>query len=138
MIRPLIAGNWKMFKTAGESLDFVRQLKEAVAAIWKIYQEGLANFQIDKAIEAIKKIVSLADGYIDKNKPWELAKDDQPKLAKVIYNLLEVIRHLGLLVYPIMPETSVKILATVGKADFTNYHLADLNNWIGVGIEIGI
>ncbi len=33
MIRPLIAGNWKMFKTAGESLDFVRQLKEAVADI---------------------------------------------------------------------------------------------------------
>ena len=33
MIRPLIAGNWKMFKTAGESLDFVRHLKEAVADI---------------------------------------------------------------------------------------------------------
>jgi triosephosphate isomerase len=26
MIKPLIAGNWKMYKTAGESLDFVRQL----------------------------------------------------------------------------------------------------------------
>ena len=33
MIRPLIAGNWKMFKTAGESLDCVRHLKEAVADI---------------------------------------------------------------------------------------------------------
>jgi methionyl-tRNA synthetase len=105
------------------------ELKEPVAAIWKIYQEGLENFQVDKAIEAIKKIVSLADGYIDKAKPWELAKTDQEKLAKVIYNLLEVIRHLGLLIYPIMPETAIKILTIVGKADFTNYHLANLNNW---------
>jgi triosephosphate isomerase len=30
MIRPLIAGNWKMFKTVRESLDFVERLKEAV------------------------------------------------------------------------------------------------------------
>ncbi len=105
------------------------ELKEPVAAIWQSYQEGLANFQIDKAIEGIKKTVTLADGYIDKNKPWELAKTDRAKLAKVIYNLSELIRHLGLMVYPIMPETSVKILNTVGKADFTNYHLSDLNHW---------
>jgi len=30
MIKPLIAGNWKMHKTAGESLDFVRQLLTAL------------------------------------------------------------------------------------------------------------
>jgi len=105
------------------------ELEKPVADIWKFYQDGLSDFQVDKAIEGIKKIVSLADGYIDKNKPWELAKSDQAKLAKTIYNLLEVIRHLGLLVYPIMPETAVKILTILGKEDFTNYHLADLNHW---------
>ena len=30
MIRPLIAGNWKMFKTILESLDYVERLKEAI------------------------------------------------------------------------------------------------------------
>jgi len=30
MIRPLIAGNWKMFKTVRESLDYVERLKEAL------------------------------------------------------------------------------------------------------------
>jgi len=105
------------------------ELKKNAEEIWHGYQAGLDNFQVDKAIETIRKLVSLADGYIDKNKPWELAKTDQARLAKVIYNLLELIRHLGLLVYPIMPETALKILTTVGKEDFTNYHLANLNNW---------
>lgn len=105
------------------------ELKGPLAAIWQSYQEGLDNFQADKAIDGIKKAVTLADGYIDKNKPWELAKTDPAKLSKVIYNLLELIRHLGLLVYPIMPETAVKILAAVGKEDFTNYHLSDLSAW---------
>ena len=117
----------KYFAGAVPELD--DELKEPVAAIWKTYQQGLADFQIDKAIEGIKKIVTLADVYIDKNKPWELAKSDLAKLAKVIYNLLELIRHLGLLVYPIMPETAIKILTTIGKGDFTNYHLSDLNHW---------
>jgi len=118
--------------------DKDNELKRQVEEIWQGYQAGLGNFQVDKAIEGIKKLVSLADGYIDKNKPWELAKTDQRKLAKVIYNLLEVIRHLGLLVYPIMPETAVKILATLGKDDFTNYHLADLSHWglLGPGTKV--
>ena len=105
------------------------ELEPAVKKIWHEYNEAMQYFAIDKALEAIKKLNALCDGYVESNKPWQLAKDNQDKLAKVIYNLLEALRHLGVMLYPIMPQTSQKILDSLGKGDFTNYQLSDLQSW---------
>jgi len=117
---------------AGQVPEQDDELKGKVAEIWASYQQAMTQFQIDKAIEAFKLLVSLCDGYIDTNKPWVLAKTDQARLAKVIYNLLEAIRHLGIMIYPFMPETAEKMLAALGKSDFKNFHLADLQRWGGL------
>ncbi|MFA5047811.1 MAG: methionine--tRNA ligase [Patescibacteria group bacterium] len=108
------------------------ELKKEVEKIWQHYQESLEIFRVDEAIGSIKKLNALVDGYIDKNKPWTLAKEDPARLAKVMYNLLELLRHLGVMLYPVMPQTATKILQGLGMSDFTSYNLDELKKWGGL------
>lgn len=105
------------------------ELKIETEQIWAEYETALTEFQVDGAIEAIKKIQSLGDGYVEKNKPWELAKTDEARLKEVIYNLLELLRHLGVVLWPIMPETAEKILKAVGQENFSTQDFQTLKVW---------
>ena len=105
------------------------ELKKEIETIWGKYEKSMDKFNVYDAISAIKELNSISDKYVEKNKPWELAKTDNVALSNVIYNLLESIRHLGVMLYPIMPETSSKILDCLGQSDFTNYSLKDLKRW---------
>ncbi|MEK7167844.1 MAG: methionine--tRNA ligase [Patescibacteria group bacterium] len=106
--------------------------------IWQEYEQALDKFQIDKAVEAIKKLNGFGDGEIEKTKPWELAKTDPEKLKKVIYGLLEAVRHLGIMIYPIMPQTAEKILSMLGQEDWKKQSLEELKEWgrLGPGTRV--
>jgi methionyl-tRNA synthetase len=105
------------------------ELKAETEKIWSEYENALANFQVDGAIEAVKKLQSLGDGYVEKNKPWELAKTDEARLKQVIYNLLELLRHLGIALWPIMPETAEKILASLDQKHFLSQNIETAQAW---------
>lgn len=105
------------------------ELKNEVEAIWEGYEASLSSFQVDGAIEAIKKLTQLGDGYVEKNKPWELAKTDEARLKEVIYNLLELLRHLSVALWPVMPETAEKILSALGQQNFTSSDFQTLKVW---------
>jgi len=69
------------------------------------------NNEFHKAIIAVWDFISILNKYIDKKEPWTIAKDEsrQNELACVIYNLIESIRVVGCLIFPIMPQTSNKM-----------------------------
>lgn len=117
----------KYFNGIVPEKDF--EFSDELAGIWRQYKEALADFKIDKAIEIIKKLNAFCDGYVERQKPWELAKKDKDQLAKVIYNLLEAIRHLGIMLYPIMPQTAEKILASLGQENWQSQKLKELQDW---------
>jgi methionyl-tRNA synthetase len=48
---------------------------------------------------------------VEDSKPWNLAKDGSPELAGVMYNLLEMIRVIALMLLPFIPDSSAKILS---------------------------
>ena len=116
----------------GGDTEGVGDLSTETAQVWSKYKDALERFQIDEAIGAIKELNGVCDTYIEKNKPWELAKDSQDKLAVVLYSLLEAIRHLGLLIYPILPETAEKIQVALGQGDFDAKSLKELEKWGGL------
>ena len=64
-----------------------------------------------RALELIWGVVSDANRYIDEQAPWTLRKTDPARMATVLYSLTEVIRYLGILVQPFMPESAAKILS---------------------------
>ena len=78
--------------------------------MWDKYHAYFDAYDMKKAAETIMKVADDANKYIEDKKPWVLAKEDMKALGIVLYNLLEVLRHLGYAVYPYMPETSEKML----------------------------
>jgi len=76
----------------------------------------MENLAFNRALQSIWSMVSAANKYIDDCAPWALAKDPatQARLGTVMYNLLETIRLIGLMVLPFMPETGTKISAILG------------------------
>lgn len=66
----------------------------------------MISYKINEALNEIWKFVNECNKYINKNRLWEL-KDKE--LEKCLYNLLESIRILSILLEPFIPETSSKI-----------------------------
>ena len=85
------------------------------------YEEQMEKFAFQNALGEIFKVISRANKYIDENAPWVLAKDEaqKPRLARVLYNLLETVRICGGLLEPFMPDTSAEIAKRLGGADMT-------------------
>ncbi|MFA6306025.1 MAG: methionine--tRNA ligase [Candidatus Gracilibacteria bacterium] len=89
------------------------------------YKTAFERFDLKVACEALVGIVNLGNKYIDDKKPWSLAKESPEKVPEVLYNLLELLRFVGILFSPILPECSVKILKQIG-ADFGDVKLDSL------------
>lgn len=80
------------------------------------------EYKIADSIECILTLARRLNKYIDETMPWALAKDESKKarLGTVLYNLLEGIRYLAILLKPYMPDTSKEILAQL-NTDVTDY-----------------
>ena len=72
-----------------------------------------------KALEHVIEFAIFANQYVEINKPWALAKEDQKKLAEVMYVLLEMIRHIAVLLKAFIPSTAEKILGYLGLSSDT-------------------
>ena len=73
------------------------------------------EFKTADALEEIMTLARRSNKYIDETTPWALAKDETQKarLGGVLYNLLESIRFLGVLLTPFMPDTAESIFAQI-------------------------
>jgi len=102
---------------ADEAMD--AELIALVSALRGKYEEQMEHFAFQNALAEIFKVISRANKYIDENAPWVLAKDEtkKPRLARVLYNLLETIRICGALLGPFMPATSAEILRRIGASE---------------------
>ena len=103
-------------QTADEEKD--AELIAMVSSLRDKYEEQMEKYAFQNALAEAFKVISRANKYIDENAPWVLAKseDGKPRLAKVLYNLLETIRVCGGLLKPFMPDTAAEIARRLGDA----------------------
>ena len=85
-----------------------------------VYEEQMEKFAFQNALGEIFKVIARANKYIDENEPWKLAKDEahKPRLARVLYNLLETVRICGGLLQPFMPDTAAEIMKRIGATEY--------------------
>jgi len=79
--------------------------------------EGFTDqLKISDALSELWKLVKRSNKYIDENTPWELAKDpaNKDRLGTVIYNLVESIRFIAVMLQPFMPRTPESIWGQLG------------------------
>ena len=99
---------------AKEALD--DELKEACFEAVRLCEKNIDSYHMADAVEAVINLAKRCNKYIDETAPWALAKDEAQKerLGTVLYNLLEGIRFISVLVSPFMPETAKAIQAQIG------------------------
>lgn len=123
-------------KNVTEDID--EEFKAFVLNTPKLVEEKMNELRV---ADAIKEIISLArrsNKYIDETMPWILAKDEekQDRLKTVLYNLLESIRFIGVLIGAFLPETGEKILSMLGTAN-TGYETLESFGSLEDGLVIG-
>ena len=95
------------------------ELLAMASALRDQYEEQMEHYAFQNALAEIFKVISRANKYIDENAPWILAKSEEskPRLARVLYNLLETVRICGGLLAPFMPDTAAEIAKRLGGAE---------------------
>jgi methionyl-tRNA synthetase len=117
LVNRTIAMNNKYFggviqqPSAPEAVD--DELKQFCFDTVKKVDECINSFHISDAVEAVINLAKRCNKYIDETTPWVLAKDESklPRLGTVLYNLLEAIRFVAVLIEPFMPDTGKAIFA---------------------------
>lgn len=69
----------------------------------------IEEFKFSQALEKIWLQIRYCDQYIEKHKPWKLAKEDPKKLPEVLGLVVHYLNNISQLIYPFMPETSGKM-----------------------------
>ncbi len=116
------------------------QINPMPSVSWKEYCQTMENLEFDKALSLIwNGIVTPANQYIDKTKPWALSKEKkEEELDGVLYLMLESLRQIAWMIRPFMPETSDKMLFQL-KQDL-NQKFEQYSSWglLEPGTEISV
>jgi methionyl-tRNA synthetase len=111
--------------------------REAIEA----YTKSMGEFAFHKGLASVWGFITHMNKYVDLTAPWVLAKSKatRKQLETVIYNLLEGLRLISGLIYPVMPDTAAnmqKHLGFSGEDDF--YKLDRLVTWRGMapGVQL--
>lgn len=110
--------------------DVLKEVREKEALVTDMLEH--ANER--DAFRTMFEISALGNKYFQESEPWKLVKEDTCAAAKVLRTLLVIIRDLGIMILPYMPETGEKILSFlgVGNADWTGREKGGAN-WAMLG-----
>lgn len=106
--------------TVSEPVD--DELKQFALDTVKKVDKCFETYRVADAIDAVLNLAKRSNKYIDETAPWVLAKDESKnaRLGTVLYNLLESIRYIAVLLSPFMPETADKIFSQM-NCDVKDY-----------------
>lgn len=106
--------------------DLINTAKKAVEDFYC----NMESYHNTNACEAIMNLAKRCNKYIDETTPWILAKDEAtlPRLSGVLYNLLECIRMIGIMLSPIIPDSSASIAKQLNN-DYNELEFGKVNGY---------
>ena len=113
-------------KNMGFTPDDSKLITHAYEILPKL-REDYNSQLFNVALERVWGLVAASNKYIDEQAPWKLRKTDPDRMHTVLYTLLETIRCIGILLQPIMPGSSEKILNQLA-VDTSKRSFAALNS----------
>lgn len=89
-------------------------LTNRVLTTWKEYQSNIDSFNLKISLENVFQLLKFTNEYIDKTRPWDMAKNAPSEVLKVLYHLLEILRHASMMLMPFLPDSAKKIQTALG------------------------
>ena len=116
-------------KPDGEADQLDTDLADLAVAVSGKVESHMEGFGFSHALAEIWALISASNKYIDETQPWVLAKDEtlKPRLEAVLYNLLESLRIVSVLIYPFMHHSTEEMRRQLGVSDEVNW--ADAAVW---------
>ncbi len=108
------------------------EIKKLWEEILENVDTRMNNYQFSEALREIWRFISRMNKYIDECEPWNLAKDESLKsrLSVVMYNLIDSLYKISVLISPFMPDTAKKMALQLGvESNFENIKIADIEKW---------
>lgn len=104
-----------------EETDLDKDLKAAIASTVTAYRQKMDEYKTADALNIIFDLIRRCNKYIDETTPWILAKDDAGKerLKTVLYNLLESIRIISVILTPFLPDTAKEMQRQIASNDLS-------------------
>ncbi|DAB40912.1 MAG TPA: methionine--tRNA ligase [Sulfurovum sp. UBA12169] len=134
LLNRLIGMSEKYFEGNVDCTDIYKfyqtELDEMEASLEKL-EPMLFEMQIHRYLEELWRPLSIANKAIDRYQPWTLMKEGKTEEVMALNGLVAVIlAKVSTMLYPVMPETSVKIANVLGfKIDHANWnHLIKQKN----------
>jgi methionyl-tRNA synthetase len=109
-------GAVKAYDTKALSPTGGKELRGLAISTPELVESCMDEFDFSHALEHIWHLIGEANKYIDLNEPWVLATEaaKQPLLEAVLYDLLEVLRIVSVLLTPYMHHSATEIRAQLG------------------------
>jgi methionyl-tRNA synthetase len=97
-----------------EILEYLKKQKNIVSECYE-------NFRFRDALNETMNAVRAANKYFNDAEPWKAIKEDKVKCAEIINNCLQICHSISILIAPILPNTSDKIIKILNKdkSDFS-------------------
>ncbi len=95
----------KKIRFEKDDLKILNKFKDNIDIIRKKIDNQDINFYIDYIVNSLFE----ANKYFNDQEPWK-KKDDPVRLNTIVYTTLEIVRKVSFLLYPIIPESSLKAL----------------------------
>ena len=113
-----------------EIINFAKQIAAE-------YNEAMKFWRFDRALENVWKFIAYCDQMISDNQPWAMIKAGKNKEAcDMLHHLAEALRHIAVMIWPIMPETSEKMFILLGLdvPKELAKPLSELQSWVGLTV----
>ena len=115
--------------------------EERIKKIFKEYCKAFDSLQLKKAVGSVVELADLGNEIMSKKEPWILAKKAKgnavlEKEAKEIFSsLLAITYALGVMLYPLTPAASKKLLSYFGVTSEPNFKLMEEKVKLDMGEE---
>lgn len=109
------------------------ELAEYTEKTKQLVPEKFDVFALSESAESIINLVDSANKYINEKTPWGLAKEEKmTECGQVLYNVLEALRHVSVMIYPFTPNISQDMWMQLGlQGNVKDFMYADLK-WGGL------
>jgi methionyl-tRNA synthetase len=111
--------------------DLLRTSKQVVPE----YLRAMDDFAFQRALDAAWKLLVATNGYIVSKEPWKKFKETgaDESLSRIIWNALEALRIINVMLAPFMPSTTAEALRRLGaEGEDSNLEWGGLPNNVSI------
>jgi methionyl-tRNA synthetase len=103
--------------------DEDEEIKKAVESAPSKVASLLDHFELRGGLGAVIELARVGNQYLSEREPWHLIKKDKAKTATTLYLATQLVRSIGILISPFLPETAQRIQEQL------NLDAAERQNW---------